>query len=110
MYTILIDECKDNAGHEELSTRMKETDVQTITRERVLPISKEFDSFAVLLSLGAGGVSVMSGCNESVAAKLEKTYLLRWFESCLTNRRQKCDIDGHLSNSTPVSNLWRSSW
>ena len=59
MYTaILIDECKDNAGLEELSTyfryvnddeevlerfyqltRMKETDARTITREGVLPIS-----------------------------------------------------------------------
>ena len=94
MYTaILIDECKDNAGLEELSTcfryvnddeevqerfyqltRMKKTDARTITREGVLPISKEFDSSAVLLSLGADGASAMSGCNEGVAAKLKKNY------------------------------------
>jgi hypothetical protein len=32
---------------------MKETDAQTITAEGVLPISKEFDSSAILLSLEA---------------------------------------------------------
>ena len=105
MYTILIDDCKDKAGHEELSTcfryvnddeevqerfyqltRMKETDAQTITREGVLPISKEFDSTAVLLSLGADGASVMSGCNEGVAAQLEKTYPWLIYIHCAAHR------------------------
>ena len=105
MYTILIDECKDNVGHEELSTcfryvnddeevqerfyqltRMKETDAQTITREGVLPISKEFDFSAFLLSLGADGASVMSGCNEGVAAKLEKSYPWLIYIHCAAHR------------------------
>ena len=105
MYTILIDECKDNAGHEELSTcfryvnddeevqerfykltRMKETDAQTITREGVLPISNEFDSSAILLSLGADGASVMSGCNEGVAAKLERTCPWLIYIHCAAHR------------------------
>ncbi|CAB3980675.1 Hypothetical predicted protein [Paramuricea clavata] len=86
LYMILIDEFKDNASHEELSTcfryvnddeklqerfykltRMKETDVQTIMREGVLPISEEFDSSAILLSLGADSTSVMSGCVTKVS-------------------------------------------
>ena len=59
MYSMLIDECKDNAGHEELSTcfrfvndegevqerfyeltRLKETDANTIVKEGVLPTSE----------------------------------------------------------------------
>ena len=28
---------------------------------------------------------------------------LKWFESYLTNRRQKCKVNGQLSNSTPVT-------
>ena len=96
---------KNNAGHEELSTcfryvnddeevqegfykltRMKETDAQMITREGFLPISKEFDSSAIPLSLGADGASVMSGCNEGVAAKLKRTYLWLIYIYCAEHR------------------------
>ncbi|CAB4040240.1 Hypothetical predicted protein [Paramuricea clavata] len=79
MYSMLIDECKDNAGHEELSTcfrfvndkgrveeryydlvRLKETDAETIVNEGVLPTSKKLSLSATLLALGADGASVMS--------------------------------------------------
>ena len=65
---------------------MKETDAQMIAREGVLPISKEFHSTAVLLSLGADGALVMSGCNEGVAAKLEKTYPWLIYIHCAAHR------------------------
>ena len=65
---------------------MKETDAQMITREGVLPISKEFDSSSVLLALGADGASVMSGCNEGVTAKLEKTYPWLIYIHCAAHR------------------------
>ena len=93
MYSILIDECKDNAGHEELSTcfrflnnkgsiegrfydltRLKETDAQTIVNEEVLPTIGKLASSASRLVLGADGASVMSGCYEGVAAKLRRSY------------------------------------
>ena len=61
---------------------MKETDTQTITREGVLPFSKEFDSTAVLLSLGADGASVMNGCNKGAAEKLEKAHPLLIYIHC----------------------------
>ena len=92
MYSMLIDECKDNTGHEELSTcfrflndegrveerfydltRLKETDAQTIVNERVLPTIEKLASSASLLVLGADGASVMSGCYEGVAAKLRRS-------------------------------------
>ena len=71
---------------------MKETDAQTITRGGVLPISKEFDSSEVLLSLGADGASVMSGYNEVVAAELEKTY--PWLNTVAKKLRavSTCDL------------------
>ena len=69
MYSMLIDECKDNAGHEELSTcfrfvndegqieerfyelaRLKETDAQTIMNEGILPTSERLNSSLPLLS------------------------------------------------------------
>ena len=78
MYSMLIDDCKDNAGHEELSTcfryvndegrieerfydlaRLKETDVQTIVHEGVLPTSDKLSLSATLLALGADGASVI---------------------------------------------------
>ena len=93
MYSMLINECKDNAGHEELSTcvrflndeggieerfydltRLKEIDAQTIVNEGVLPTIEKLGSSAILLVLGADGVSVMSGYYEGVAAKLRRSY------------------------------------
>jgi hypothetical protein len=93
MYLMLIDECKDNAGHEELSTcfrfvndegrieeryydlvRLKETDAETIVNEGVLPTSKKLSLSTTLLALGADGASVMSGCYKGVAAELKRYY------------------------------------
>ena len=105
MYSMLIDECKDNAGHEELSTcfrflndegrieerfydltRLKETDAQTIVNEGVLPTIEKLASSASLLVLGADGASVMSGCYEGVAAKLRRSYLWLFYIHCAAHR------------------------
>ncbi|CAB4017828.1 Hypothetical predicted protein [Paramuricea clavata] len=66
MYSMVIDECKDHVGHEELSTcfrfvndegryydlvKLKETDAETILNEGVLPTSKKLSLFATLLAL-----------------------------------------------------------
>ena len=105
MYSMLIDECKDNAGHEELSTcfrfvndegrieeryydlvRLKETDAETIVNEGVLPTSKKLSLSATLLALGADGASVMSGCYEGVAAKLKRYYPWLIYVHCAAHR------------------------
>ena len=93
MYSMLIDECKDNLGHEELSTcfkflkdegrieerfydltRLKETDAQTIVNEGVLPKIEKLGSSAILPVLGADGASMMSGYYGVVTAKLRRSY------------------------------------
>ena len=105
MYSMLIDECKDNASHEELSTcfrflndegrieerfydltRLKETDAQTIVNEGVLPTIEKLASSASLLVLGADGASVMSGCYEGVAAKLRRSYPWLLYIHCAAHR------------------------
>ena len=105
MYSMLIDESKDNAGHEELSTcfrfvndegrieerfydlaRLKETDAQTIVNEGVLPTIEKLSSSATLLALGADGASVMSGCYEGVAAKLRRYYPWLLYIHCAAHR------------------------
>ena len=102
---MLIDECKDNAGHEELSTcfrslndegrieerfydltRLKETDAQTIVNEGVLPTIAKLASSASLLVLGADGASVMSGCYEGVSAKLRRSHLWLLYIHCAAHR------------------------
>ena len=79
MYSMLIDECKDNAGHEELSTcfrflndegrieerfydltRLKETDAQTIVNGGVLPMIEKFRLFR----RSSGAWSRWSICDE----------------------------------------------
>ena len=47
------------------------TDAPTIVKG-VLPTTEKLCSSATLLALGAEGASVMSGCNEGVAAKLRR--------------------------------------
>ncbi|XP_028408662.1 zinc finger MYM-type protein 1-like [Dendronephthya gigantea] len=105
MYSMLIDECKDNAGHEELSTcfrfvndegqieerfydlaRLKETDAQTIVNEGVLATIEKLSSSTTLLALGADGASVMSGCYEGVAAKLRRYYPWLLYIHCAAHR------------------------
>ena len=96
MCSMLIDECKDNAGHEELLTcfrflndkgrigerfydltKLKETDVQTIVNEGVLTTIEKLGLSTILLVLEANGASVTSGCFQGVAAKLRRSY--PWF-------------------------------
>ena len=105
MYSMLIEECKDNAGHEELSTcfrflkdegrieerfydltRLEEPDAQTIVNEDVLPKIKKLGSSAIFLVLGACGASVMSRCYEGVAAKLKRSYPWLLYIQCAAHR------------------------
>jgi hypothetical protein len=105
MYSMLIDECKDNAGHEELSTcfryvndkgrieerfydlvRLKETDAETIVNDGVFPTSEKLSLSATLLALGADGASVMSGCYHGVAAKLRRHYPWLLYVHCAAHR------------------------
>ena len=98
---MLIDECKDNAGHEELSTcfrfvndegevqeqfyeltRLKQTDANTIVKEGVLPTSEQFASSLTVLALGGDGASVMSGCYEGIGAKLKRFYPCLLYVHC----------------------------
>ena len=104
MYSMLI-ECKDNAGHEELSTcfrflkdegrieerfydltRLEDPDAQTIVNEGVLPTIGKLGSSAILLVLGACGASVMSRCYEGVAAKLRRSYPWFVYIQCAAHR------------------------
>ena len=103
MYSMLIDECKDNAGHEELSTcfrfvnegqieerfydltRLKETNAQTIVKG-VLPTTEKLCSSATLLELGGDGASVMSGCYKGVGAKLRIRYPWLLYIHCAAHR------------------------
>ena len=100
---MLIDECKDNVGHEELSTcfrfvnegqieerfydltRLKETNAQTIVKG-VLPTTEKLCSSATLLALGADGPSVMSGCYKGVGAKLRRRYPWLLYIHCAAHR------------------------
>ena len=102
---MFIDECKDDAGHEEQSTcirflndetrfkesfydlaRLKETDAETIVNEHVLPTSEKFSMSATLLALGANGASAMSGCYNGVAATLKRNYPWLIYVDCAAYR------------------------
>eukprot|EP00795_Rhopilema_esculentum_P007207 gene7207-12882_t len=88
MFSILIDECKDSTGYEELViwlrfvddtgyiqewsfelTHFKEMDANAILTEGISLVFEWKNMSASLLALRA---SVMSGSNEDVAAKLTK--------------------------------------
>ena len=79
-YSLLIDECKDNAGHEELAlcfryvnqdccieerffeiVRLKVTDAESIFQIGVLNTLQYVGLTGNLIALGADGASVMSG-------------------------------------------------
>ena len=96
-YSILIDECKDNAGHEELSTcfrfvndegkvqeRFYKLTIMKETNAGVLPTSEQFAFSLTVLALGANGASVLSGCY--VAAKLRDTYPWLFYVHCAAHR------------------------
>ena len=97
-YSLLIDECKDNAGHEELAlcflyvnqdccieerfyeiVRLKDTDAESIFQIGVLNTLQNIGLTGNLIALGADGASVMSGCNEGVCSKLKRRY--KWVHS-----------------------------
>ena len=105
MYSMLIDECKDNAGHEELAicfrfvndseeieerfyelARLKETDAATIVNTGILPAFERMNTSASLLAVGADGASVMSGCYEGVAARLARQYPWLIYIHCAAHR------------------------
>ena len=55
-------------------------------KEGVLPTSEQFASLSTLLTLGADGASVMSGCYEGVAAKLKRSYPWLLYVHCAAHR------------------------
>ena len=104
-YSILIDECKDNAGHEELAlcfryvnqdgyieerfyemVRLKDTDADSIFQIGVLNILENIVLTSSLIALGADGASVMSGCNEGVYSKLKRTFPWLIYIHCTAHR------------------------
>ena len=102
---LLIDECKDNAGHEELSicfryldknmvimerfyslTRLAETDADGILQKRVIPTLNEMGLTSKLLALGADGAAVMKGQHSGVIAKIQEIYLEMIYIHCAAHR------------------------
>ena len=89
----IIDECKDNAGHEELALcfryvnqdccieerfyeilRLNDTDAESVFQIGVLYTLQNIGLTGNLIALGADGASVMSECNEGVCSKLKRRY------------------------------------
>ena len=104
-YSILIDECKDNAGHEELAlcfryvnqdgyieerfyemVRLKDTDAESIFQIGVLNTLENIGLTSSLIALGADGASVMSGCNEGVYSKLKRSFPWLIYIHCTAHR------------------------
>ena len=104
-YSILIDECKDNAGHEELALcfryvnqdgyieerfyemiRLKDTDADSIFQIGVLNTLENIGLTSSLIALGADGASVMSGCNEGVYSKMKRTFPWLIYIHCTAHR------------------------
>ena len=105
MFALLIDECKDNAGHEELSicfryldknmvimerfyslTRLVETDADGILQKGVIPTLNEMGLTSKLLALGADGAAVMSGQHSGVIAKIQEIYPEMIYIHCAAQR------------------------
>jgi hypothetical protein len=104
MYAILIDECKDNAGHEQLSLcfrylkegtlherfhslhRSPNTDAHHLVEDHIVPTLKSANITAVLIGGGADGASVMSGCHEGVFVKLLQYYSCIIYIHCAAHR------------------------
>lgn len=85
MYSMLIDECKDNARHEELAicfrfvndldeieecfyelARLKETDAATIVKVGILPAFERMKTSASLIAVGPDGACRFEGVNKIV--------------------------------------------
>lgn len=104
MYSILIDECKDNAGHEQLSIcfrylkegtlyerfhslhRSPETDAHHLVEDHIVPTLESSNITAALIGGGADGASVMSGCHEGVFVKLLEYYSSLIYVHCAAHR------------------------
>ena len=104
MFSILIDECKDNAGHEELSLcfrylkegvvnerfhslhRVPDADAEHLVEDHIQPTLKSSNITALLVGGGADGASVMSGCHEGVFAKLQQYYDCLIYIHCAAHR------------------------
>ena len=104
MYSIMIDESKDNAGHEELSLcvqyvkdyttqerfltlhRIDKADAHTIVDNHILPHLKEMGFHAELLGGGADGASVMSGAYEGVFQILKTLHPWLVYVHCAAHR------------------------
>ena len=104
MYSVLIDESKDNAGHEEMATcfryvlenkiyerffklsRVPLGDAEHIVNDHLLPILQNPNLHSVLVGGGADGASVMSGCHEGVFQKLKRVYSWMIYIHCAAHR------------------------
>ena len=104
MFSIMIDESKDNAGHEELALcvqyvkdyttqerfltlrRVDKADAHTIVEKHILPHLKEMGFLAELLGGGADGASVMSGAYEGVFEILKGEFPWLLYIHCAAHR------------------------
>ena len=104
VYTILIDECKDNAGHEELSIcfryvkngvfterffslhRVPEADASHLVESHIKPALETSKISSLLVGGGADGASVMSGAYEGVFVKLQVYYPSLIYIHCAAHR------------------------
>jgi hypothetical protein len=104
MYSLLIDESKDNAGHEELATcfryvfdhkiherfislsRTPNADAENLVNKNILPLLTSLKITAALVAGGADGASVMSGCHEGVFEKLKEFYEWIIYVHCAAHR------------------------
>jgi hypothetical protein len=104
MYCLMIDESKDNAGHEELSLcvqyvknyttqerflslrRVDKADAHTLVDNHIMPHIEEMGLVAELLGGGADGASVMSGGYEGVFALMKTHFPWLVYIHCAAHR------------------------
>ena len=104
MFSLLIDESKDNAGHEELATcfryldahiiherffslsRVPKPDAEHLVEDHVMPLLRSSNITAVLVGGGADGASVMSGRHDGVFEKLKVYYPWIIYVHCAAHR------------------------
>ena len=104
VYSLLIDESKDNAGHEELALclryvandktcerflclmRVPKADAESLVQNHLLPYLQALKITSALIAGGADGASVMSGAYEGVFAKLKAIYQSLIYVHCAAHR------------------------
>ena len=122
IYSIMIDECKDNAGHEELSIcfryvkdgeiverfyclrRIPEADASHLVESHIKPVLSAAKITALLIGGGADGASVMSGAYEGVFAKLQVSYPYMIYIHCAAHRLNLV-ISSFITHSTEAKKV-----